>query len=242
MNWKIFWLCGLSYIAIVISGFAGFRRLAVALMYVFCFLAILNFIYIMKYVIRGNKKIFNDWRNKTKKASIFDVLKENYKPLPIQPMSQARVDSLEDNISTYRYRYTTVSIAFAGTAVLIIVLYQIAIAILEPSSGLTTLMSTPELIIWLIGIILTPIIPVIYVARLLLYSVRIDKTGVKIIIKGFSTKNFLLDEISTVELVIKLNGRKNALVKLVDGKKYFFDSSLKNFPELFHILKEHCPA
>jgi len=157
-------------------------------------------------------------------------------------MNQARADSLKDNISTYRYRYTAVLIAFVVPVILIVLLYRMIIGVIDLPSGFATLMSAPELIIWFIVLILALITLAIYAVRLLLYSVCIDKTSVKIIIRGFSTKSFLLNEIATVKLIIRLNGCKDVFVKLVNGKKYSFDNSLKNFPELFYILKEHCPA
>jgi len=171
---------------------------------------------------------------------LFKALKENYKPPPVQSVDQAKAGFLKDNISIYRYRYTTVSIAFVVAALFIMLPCRVIVSIVDAPSVFAGA-SALELIIGFIVAFVLPIFPAIYAIRLLLYSVRIDKASVTIMIKGVSTKRFLLNEISTVEL-IRFRGGEYNFVKLLNGKKYSFDGLLKNSPELFHILKEHCPA
>lgn len=64
MNWKLFWVCGLVYILLLISNFLHFSIVSSILFWVLLILIIANFLYTVLYVFRKNKSITNKSENK----------------------------------------------------------------------------------------------------------------------------------------------------------------------------------
>lgn len=77
MNWTLFFACGACYVFMLIFGAIGFPLFAKAFFYVSLILFVINFVYVAKFVIGENKKLF-------KKIKFFEKNKpkENTTPPP----------------------------------------------------------------------------------------------------------------------------------------------------------------
>ena len=60
MNWKLFWLCGVIYVSMLISAFLGASVLSSILFWIFLILVVLNFLYTVRFVLKKNKDIAKD--------------------------------------------------------------------------------------------------------------------------------------------------------------------------------------
>ena len=144
------------------------------------------------------------------------------------------INTIEDKgVYVYRYKYIWM---FVVMALIIMFVYTLisGISSAQTVNIYKTLVILPVFLSF-------PIFFLIYLIYMFLYSVRVDKTSVTIIVKGFSVNKFNLDEISKIQFSYTPKGFLYATVKLYNGKIYSFVSSLKNSWTLFYLLSDHCP-